>query len=327
MTRDTNKQAVPEKPDHWSDYWSQGQLTSLPQDFQANYEGELKAFWLERFANLSPGSKMLDACTGNGAIALLAADFFRQSERDVKIVAVDAARPQPQMVAQRFPDQLALLRDVEFVGHCKVEELDVSLGPFDLISSQYGIEYCHWQPAAARLSEVLQRGGQLVMVCHSPESEMMAVMQAEKLLYEKLEAWGFFRHISHYLDERIDHQEMASALSTVLSEVKSEFRVNPTALFRSVGQMLEGLLRMNRGQVAAGRGHLKQYYAQTRFGYDRLNDMLRVNQALMAEDDWVMTFEQAGLELVNQGSIKQAGTHHAGQYFIFEKQAESGRNE
>ena len=76
--------------DHWSDYWSRGSLTSLPQDFAANYDGEVAEFWQGAFSGLDDTGRMIDLCTGNGAIALLAAEYFASEKPDIEIVAVDA---------------------------------------------------------------------------------------------------------------------------------------------------------------------------------------------------------------------------------------------
>ena len=77
--------------DHWSEYWSRGCLTSLPEDFAANYDGEIAEFWRNAFQSVPAGGSVIDLCTGNGAIALLAAEYATREEQDLSITAVDGA--------------------------------------------------------------------------------------------------------------------------------------------------------------------------------------------------------------------------------------------
>ena len=55
-------------------------MTSLPQDFAANYDGEVAEFWQAAFAQVPPAGRMIDLCTGNGAIALLAVAYANKTD-------------------------------------------------------------------------------------------------------------------------------------------------------------------------------------------------------------------------------------------------------
>ena len=66
---------------------------------------------------------------------------------------------------------------------------------------------------------------------------------------------------------------------------------------------------MDRATLDKGRPHLESYFAQTKFGFDRLNDMLRVNHAIGADPGWHRVFESAGLELGESGEIRYRGEH------------------
>ncbi|HEY9119557.1 MAG TPA: hypothetical protein VIN33_07345, partial [Marinobacter sp.] len=61
--------------DRLRNYWRQGHLTSLPCGFSLNYDGEFLQFWHQQFALLGAGACVLDVCSGNGSIALLARDY------------------------------------------------------------------------------------------------------------------------------------------------------------------------------------------------------------------------------------------------------------
>src|SRR3546814_19006322 len=56
----------------WSRYWKQDVLHSLPGSFSGNYAGRIERIWLDAFASLGSGRRMLDIATANGPIPPLA---------------------------------------------------------------------------------------------------------------------------------------------------------------------------------------------------------------------------------------------------------------
>ncbi|NNL94306.1 MAG: class I SAM-dependent methyltransferase [Xanthomonadales bacterium] len=308
--------------DHWSEYWAQGRLTSLPQDFAANYDGEVAEFWNEVFEKVPEGGHVLDLCTGNGAVALLAAAYFNSMGRKVAITAVDAAKMDMAAVAQQFPVQSGLASQVDFVADCPVENLQFPDQSADLVTSQYGVEYCDWEPAARQVFRVLKPAGRFQMVCHTPSSDMLAYMNREHAEYARLEELGFFSAVDDYVDGRTGHEALKNAFSTISSRLEPEFSSNGSALFGSVLGLLRNALDMTGQQLDSNREALQAYRFQMQAGRDRLADMLRVNQALDDDPDWTGVFVRAGLEQVRQGQIRYRGQHNAGQYYEFRKPQE-----
>jgi ubiquinone/menaquinone biosynthesis C-methylase UbiE len=309
-------------PDHWSDYWSRGHLTSLPEDFSSNYDGELAGFWNEAFRSLPAEGAMIDLCTGNGAIALLAAAWAERHAPGLRITAVDAAAVDTGAIRQNHPAAAALLDRVEFIDNCRVEDLDLPDAQFDLATSQYGIEYCDWERAAAKVARLLKPGGRMVMVAHTAGSDILKFMQRERGEYALLEQLAFFSTIRDYLDRKMAFQGFRQSLAGIRQRLNVEFGRTGSPLFRSVLGMLNGALQMDRATLEKGREHLESYLAQTRFGYERLKDMLRVNQAIRADAEWYRVFESAGLELQESGELLYRGQHHAGEYLKFARPAE-----
>lgn len=309
--------------EHWSEYWAQGRMTSLPQDFTANYDGEVAAFWNEVFSAVPDRGQVLDLCTGNGAIAFLAAAFFKDTGRSVEVTAVDAAEINPAALVQHFPGQSGLSGQINFVGNCRVEELQLPDDSADLVTSQYGIEYCDWRKAAAQVARVLKPGGRFVMVCHTPDSDMLAYMKQEFLEYAKLEESGFFRVVDQYLNSDPDHESLQQSLSRIGSELQPEHQRSGSALFHSVLGLIRNALNMTGAQLAGNARELGTYLHQMQAGKDRLADMLRVNQALDDDPDWTGVFLEAGLQSTREGQIRYRGQHNAGQYYEFTSPADN----
>lgn len=305
--------------DHWSEYWSQGRLTSLPQDFAANYDGEVEAFWVEAFGKVPGDGHVVDLCTGNGAIALLAAKHFQLKGVSPEITAVDAAAMDPAAVARAFPGQAGLTGSINFLGHTRVEQLGLPDACADLVTSQYGIEYCEWQRAAEQVSRILKPGGRFVMVCHTPTSDMLKYMEREHAEYAQLDELGFFTAVDAYLEGDSDAGDLQEKFSVIGSELQAEFSRSGSALLRSVLGLIHNASGLTAGQLDSHRAALNTYQRQMRAGRDRLADMLRVNRALDENPEWVQVFIQAGLDEVRRGQIRYRGQHNAGQYFEFSR--------
>lgn len=72
--------------EHWSEYWSQGYITSFGDAFKNNYQGEIKVLWQKFSLSLDKHSKVLDIGTGNGAVIEL-----MQSVSQHECVGIDQA--------------------------------------------------------------------------------------------------------------------------------------------------------------------------------------------------------------------------------------------
>ncbi|MDX1460471.1 MAG: class I SAM-dependent methyltransferase [Xanthomonadales bacterium] len=305
--------------DHWSEYWSQGQATSLPQDFAANYDGEVQAFWERHFALVPDGGSVLDICSGNGAVALLAARHFEPTGREVTITAIDAAAMDPAALARRFPAEARYMEGIEFKPQMPVESLDFSDGSFDLVTSQYGFEYCDWAPAAGQVTRVLKSGGRFVMVCHHPGSEILSYMRTERGEYAALEELGFIRAARAWLNGDADVESLRSAWKGVHQALGERLRERPSALFASILGLLSNALRMPTPEIEARREALDHYLYQFESGRNRLEDMWRVNEALAGDEQWTRCLTDAGLDFVETGELRYRESHHAGVFHVFEK--------
>ena len=150
----------------WSSYWSEGNVTSLPNLFAENYGGDVLRFWNESFATLRDDSRLLDICTGNGAIALLARDYADHRKIRCKIHAVDVAEIQPISHERGAPTSNA----VQFHSGVAVETTHCRSGFFDLIVGQFALEYCNTEAAVQELSRIAKESGTLVLMMHHADS-------------------------------------------------------------------------------------------------------------------------------------------------------------
>ena len=137
----------------------------------SNYDARIAEAWAEHFAVLPRRTRILDLCTGNGAIALIAAGVARSSELDFDIVGVDRADIDPPRFAARHGDTL---NRIAFQGTICAEELPFESGGFGAVTSQYGIEYSSLDRSLAEAVRVLSPGGRLRFGMHAAEGTVVA---------------------------------------------------------------------------------------------------------------------------------------------------------
>src|SRR5690606_13928820 len=161
----------------WSRYWKQDVLHSLPGSFSGNYSGRIERFWLDNFAALGSGRRMLDIATGNGAIPQLACAHCAGRPAGMpRIDAIDLAQISPAWVAS----QPASCRDaLHFHAGVSAESLPFADAAFDLVTSQYGIEYCDDARTAPEVARVLAPGGRVALLLHHAGSRLAEVAREE----------------------------------------------------------------------------------------------------------------------------------------------------
>lgn len=304
---------------HWSRYWARGCLTSLPQDFAANYDGEVAAFWRGCFEALPHGAALLDVCTGNGALALLAAAFSHQHASAFAITAVDAARVDTQAVRQAHPDAARHMEAIRFVDRTPFEQADLQPESFDLVMSQYGIEYCDWQAAAARCAQLLRPGGRLVFVAHTPSSDMLETMRRESGDFAFLAKLQVLDVLDRFASGEFDIPRLRSELNRIGPELFARHKRSASALFRYVMTMADQTLGLSDGALERQREAIGTVAADMAAAQQRLADMLSVNESISRHPDWTQAFEDAGLAELERGQLHYRGSHRIGTFHRFEK--------
>lgn len=157
---------------NWSRHWAGGVTHSCAGSFGADYGGAIATFWNEVFASLAPGSRVLDIATGNGALPRLL--LQSRPMADWSCDAIDLAHVAPA----RWPtgDQPASVR---FHAGVMAERLPFADRSFDLIVSQYGLEYSRLEDSVAEMRRVCTPGGRIALVVHHADSRPVTLAATE----------------------------------------------------------------------------------------------------------------------------------------------------
>ncbi|MCC7152863.1 MAG: class I SAM-dependent methyltransferase [Rubrivivax sp.] len=158
----------------WSRYWAQGALHSCATSYDGAYGGALAAFWRTQFVDLKPGQQVLDIATGNGALPQLLLQTMATT--GFQCDAIDRAAIVPTWAAALPPTLRERLR---FHAQIAAEQLPFADSRFDLVISQYGIEYAELPQALRELLRVLRPDGRVALVLHHAASRPALLARIE----------------------------------------------------------------------------------------------------------------------------------------------------
>lgn len=159
-------------PTIWNHYWHSDRIASCLDGAGArNYDESISAGWRAFFGGLPERSRILDLCTGNGAVAILAAETSLASAKAFEIVAVDQADIDPPAYLSRHQPELAI---ITFRPGTRVEALPFADDSFDVVVSQFGVEYSDLPVTLAELGRVIAPGGHTRLVLHAAEGQVSA---------------------------------------------------------------------------------------------------------------------------------------------------------
>lgn len=162
--------------EQWTHYWQQtSALNSFAEGQSAlGYFGELQNCWQQQLMTLPDDAKLLDAGSGNGALAILCYQYGLSRHFQWNIHAVDAADITPLSKSYAEPTINSALSHIQFLGNTFLESLPYENHTFDLVCSQFALEYAKLEYALPECMRVLKTNGRLVAMMHHEESAIVA---------------------------------------------------------------------------------------------------------------------------------------------------------
>lgn len=238
----------------WSSYWAAGGLHSCIGGLVEDPDGAIAGFWEECFAGLRDDDRVLDLATGNGALPRFLRDRVR---RRLRVDAVDLADLAPGWRAADAQD------GITFHSGVRMEELPFDDGAFDLVVSQFGLEYARWPDAVDEASRVCAATGRLAFVMHHAGSLVIRLGRAEVLQQDFLLAEGglldvaeaFLPHLAQ-VQSGVPPDESANrarfAYNEVMARIGGRIEADPTMhLLVEAREQVHGIVG---GRFAADAG-------------------------------------------------------------------------
>ena len=134
----------------------------------------IKYFWQDIFGSVKAGSRVLEIGCGSGQGSFWGAE----AGRGLKIVASD------RIVApggSRFQHP-----DITYMGKVAAEQLPFAQDSFDLVVSNFAIEYASFDMALSEAARVLAPGGSLILVLHRSDSAITQSSRQANSILESL---------------------------------------------------------------------------------------------------------------------------------------------
>ncbi|HWT46383.1 MAG TPA: hypothetical protein VN085_10475, partial [Vicinamibacterales bacterium] len=78
-----NAPPAPDSTFAWDQYWRDGRLASCGGEGGATYQPVIAEGWRQFFATVPEAARILDVCSGNGAVARLVAEVA--STRNIRV--------------------------------------------------------------------------------------------------------------------------------------------------------------------------------------------------------------------------------------------------
>jgi ubiquinone/menaquinone biosynthesis C-methylase UbiE len=153
----------------WRDYWKSDRPSSCIAA-QEMARTQIESWWRSYFSELPADSRVLDIATGNGVVLAHAVQAAEDRNIRFDLTGVDLADIDPVRYLSTPP---AGLREARFMGGVAAESLPFAAESFDVVVSQYGLEYADLEKALSEVERVLRGGGRVRWLAHSEESEVV----------------------------------------------------------------------------------------------------------------------------------------------------------
>ena len=224
----------------WRHYWRENRLAACVPD-NPDSAAAIETHWTDFFAELPAGQRVLDIATGNGVLLVWAARAARAAGRELTLTGVDLADIDP---ARFLPEHQMDLESARFIGNIAAESLPFADGSFDVVVSQYGLEYADLDLALSEVARVLAPGGHLHWLAHGTDSIVVAEGRARLVDIDLLLASdGPFAAMKTYIEARARSRKVSRAtriLTEALRSAEAHCHANPPATL--VQQLCGGIL-------------------------------------------------------------------------------------
>jgi SAM-dependent methyltransferase len=155
----------------WTRYWRTGQQHSC---FVAGAPFDTAPAWREFLDSAPAGARVLDLACGGGALTRIALAH----PGGFSVTGVD------------FAEELAPIEGARLLPRVRLEALPFEDGAFDIVVSQFGLEYAEFEASLAQAARVLAEGGHFAALIHHAEGQLARAAEAGRTRLQHLTREG-----------------------------------------------------------------------------------------------------------------------------------------
>jgi ubiquinone/menaquinone biosynthesis C-methylase UbiE len=266
----------------WEAYYRKGALATGPTGPDGSYDLELREAWVQFFSTLADGARVLDVGTGNGVVALIAAETAAARGQRFEIHATDLARIDP---ARDVRDGARRLAGITFHPEVATERLPFEDRSFDAVSGHYALEYGKPGESLAEIQRVLKPGSDAQFILHHIDSVLVRSAQRsmretefvlkDTKLYRKLHRLVALEQATPESTQRIT-AELRAAIQAVKHALNQARKAGSGMVLEVALDATQKLLnlRMQLPAQAAAR-EVDRAEAELRASWHRLGDLVQ----------------------------------------------------
>jgi SAM-dependent methyltransferase len=230
--------------DVWTQYWQSGNPDSCIPTKSPDDIRPIRAFWRELAVQLNAGSRVLDLATGNGAVPRM----LLEANQDLQITAVDKAAIDPV----KYLADLGRMADVKFSPGVDIEHMHYDDASFDAVTSQFGIEYVALERAVSEVARVIRSDGEIRLLMHHCDSEVLVASRAKRTEMEPLLAnGGVLDKLKAYVQGTLDANALEAAGQAHVDAAVGRSPSITGQIFEGVNRAINAVHKDDRSQAAA----------------------------------------------------------------------------
>lgn len=270
---------------NWTNYWKSNATDSCRQGIKAK-DAQLDEFWAEGADKIKHGDTVLDLCTGKGDVIKQLITHLGSTSNGSKFIGVDISD---------LDEALADNDDrIELQYNISVTDLPFEDGTFDMVTSQFGIEYGLNERSIAEFCRVLKKDGVIRFALHHKESILINVAKEEiKHIQLLLSDSGYLKCISNLIPifAKLKNPANAKKLSNDSDAIlkrdafnKESQKIIDCLKNTSVPELLEDSLKFShrvfeiaKKSRALAKKEAAKYESQLREAKERMEELIEVS--------------------------------------------------
>lgn len=283
--------------DPWSLYWQGDNLQSCVASQSASDSEQLAEYWQNIASKLDGSARVLDLACGNGVVAV----HLLQASPGMQICGVDQAKIAPQKLIAANPE----LGSVEFFPETSVSELPFDGESFDLVVSQFGIEYAELSSSSAEAVRVLRPSGVLTFLLHHQDSSIVqSALRHLQEVSQLLAHDGLVERARDYCAGRISLSELERCGEEYLGSATYQTKQVSGQIFAGINHFIELVGSVDAKASDQATQLLATMARRLKADQQRLQQMAAAALDVPGLSAWVERYAELGIDMLETEPLK-----------------------